>query len=172
MSTQHNILCYVGFIESLDIHNIMGMKDVKNMINVNLKNLRKAHRYTQEEVAEKLNVSRQAVAKWENGDTVPDINNCIALARLYKVTLDDLVNHSQQKDGLGIQPKGKHVFGTVKVGERGQIVIPKKAREIFNIHPGERLLVLGDEDQGIAILKYDNMMHFVEAVYKAKECDE
>lgn len=139
---------------------------------MNLKELRKAHRYTQEEVAEKISVSRQAVAKWENGETVPDINNCIALAELYGVTLDDLVNHSKQKNGIGIQPEGKHVFGTVKVGERGQIVIPKKAREIFNICPQDSLLVLGDEAQGIALAKQDKFMHFVEAAYKAKECKE
>lgn len=139
---------------------------------MNLKELRKAHRYTQEEVAEKISVSRQAVAKWENGETVPDINNCIALAELYGVTLDDLVNHSKQKNGIGIQPEGKHVFGTVKVGERGQIVIPKKAREIFNICPQDSLLVLDDEAQGIALVKQDKFMHFVEAAYKAKECKE
>ncbi len=50
-------------------------------------------------------------------------------------------------------PEGKHIFGTVHVGEKGQIVIPKRAREIFNIKPGDSLLVLGDEKQGIAIVK-------------------
>lgn len=145
---------------------------MKSMINMNLKEFRKAHRFTQEEVAEKINVSRQAVAKWESGETVPDINNCIALSQLYRVTLDDLVNHSKQRDGIGIQPQGKHVFGTVKVGERGQIVIPKKAREIFNISPEETLLVLGDEAQGIALVKHEKFMHLVEAVYNAKECKE
>ena len=54
-------------------------------------------------------------------------------------------------------PKGTHIFGTVKVGERGQIVIPKEAREIFDINPGDSLLVLGDEEQGIAIVKADVM---------------
>lgn len=54
-------------------------------------------------------------------------------------------------------PKGKHIFGTVKVGERGQIVIPKEARDIFEIKPGDTLLVLGDEEQGIAITKTDVM---------------
>lgn len=139
---------------------------------MNLKDLRKTHKYTQEEIAEKLGISRQAVAKWENGETVTDINNCLALAQLYKVSLDDLVNHSKQRDGIGIQPEGKHVFGTVKVGERGQIVIPKKAREIFNISPEDSLLVLGDEAQGIALVKHDKFMHFAEAVFKAKECKE
>ena len=46
-------------------------------------------------------------------------------------------------------PKGKHIFGTVKVGERGQIVIPKEARELFDINPGDTLLVLGDEEPGL-----------------------
>ncbi len=54
-------------------------------------------------------------------------------------------------------PKGKHIFGTVKVGERGQIVIPKEARELFDIRPGDTLLVLGDEEQGIAVVKADVM---------------
>ncbi|MDG6256844.1 MAG: AbrB/MazE/SpoVT family DNA-binding domain-containing protein [Methanomicrobiaceae archaeon] len=49
----------------------------------------------------------------------------------------------------------KHIFGTVKVGERGQIVIPKDAREVFDIKPGDTLMVLGREDHGIAIVKAD-----------------
>lgn len=57
-------------------------------------------------------------------------------------------------------PKGKHIFGTVKVGERGQIVIPKEAREIFNIHAGDTLLVLGDEEKGIAVTKTDAIEEF------------
>jgi AbrB family looped-hinge helix DNA binding protein len=52
-------------------------------------------------------------------------------------------------------PKGKHLFGTVKVGEKGQIVIPKDAREIFGIQPGDSLVVLGDEATGLAIMKND-----------------
>ena len=47
---------------------------------------------------------------------------------------------------------GKYLFGVVKVGERGQIVIPKEAREIYGIKAGDTLMVLGDQ-QGIAMLK-------------------
>ena len=50
-------------------------------------------------------------------------------------------------------PKGKHVFGTAKVGEKGQIVIPKEARAVFDISPGDTLLILGDEENGIVITK-------------------
>ena len=52
--------------------------------------------------------------------------------------------------------KGQHIFGTVKVGEKGQIVIPKEAREIFSIETGDNLLILGDERRGLAILNGDS----------------
>jgi len=45
----------------------------------------------------------------------------------------------------------RRVFGTAKVGDRGQIVIPKEARELFNIHPGDTLLILGEEDTGLIV---------------------
>ncbi len=47
-------------------------------------------------------------------------------------------------------PKGKYAW-SVTVGEKGQIVIPKQAREVFNINPGDTLILLGDEDRGLAI---------------------
>ncbi len=69
-------------------------------------------------------------------------------------------------------PKGKHVFGVVTVGEKGQIVIPKKAREVFDIKPGDSLLVLGDEQQGIAIVKNDVFLQFAEAVFQAQHSED
>jgi len=48
------------------------------------------------------------------------------------------------------KPKGKYAW-TVTVGEKGQIVIPKQAREVFGIRPGDTLMLLGDEDRGLAI---------------------
>lgn len=150
----------------------MGKRDVKNMIRKNLKKLRKEHRYTQEGIAEKIGVSRQAVAKWENGETVPDIKNCMALAELYGVALDDLVIYTDNQEKRGIGPKGKHIFGFVKVGERGQIVIPKKARELFNICPGDSLLLLGDEAQGIAIVRSEGYLQFAQEIFDAQEYKE
>lgn len=130
----------------------------KNMIDRNLRTLRKLHRFSQEELAEQLGVSRQAVAKWESGETVPDLNNCVALAKLYGITVDNLVNYDDEYGGVMLPPKGKHFFGSVKVGERGQIVIPKRAREIFHINPGDSIVVLGDENQGIAIVKAEDFL--------------
>ena len=66
-------------------------------------------------------------------------------------------------------PEGKYVFGTVKVGDKGQIVIPKKAREVFSISPGDSLLVLGDEKQGLGLVKAEVLMDFVNSVLNAKE---
>ena len=131
------------------------------MIGRNLIHLRKYNQLTQEEVAEKINVSRQAVAKWESNETTPDLRSCMALANLYNVSMDDLVNHSQENTGVPIPPKGKFFFGSVTVGERGQIVIPKKAREVFNIEPGDKLLILGDEDRGIAIVHERGIFNFM-----------
>ncbi len=134
------------------------------MLNENLMNLRKIHKYSQEFVAEKIGVSRQAVAKWETGETTPDIINCKLLADLYQVSLDDLVNYDNEYLGLGVPPKGKHIFGVVKVGEKGQIVIPKKARDVFDIKAGDGLVILGDEEQGIAIIKASAMMEMINSI--------
>ena len=134
---------------------------MNNMISLNLKRLRKYHQYTQEEVAERINVSRQAIANWENGESNPDINSCIALSKLYDVTIDDLINYSEEDSGVAIPPKGKYFFGAVVVGERGQIVIPKEAMEVFNINSGDRLLILGDRDRGLAIVHERDLINFI-----------
>lgn len=134
------------------------------MMSKNLYTLRKLHKYTQEQVAEKINVSRQVVAKWEAGETVPDIHNCSALARLYNVTIDNLVHYEEEEKGLPIPPKGKHFLGRIQLGENGEIFIPKKGREIFDLQPGDELILLGDEEQGIAMIKAEAMLGFMKEV--------
>ena len=101
------------------------------MFKDNLMMLRKMRGMTQEELAEKIDVSRQTLSKYETGESLPE---------------------------------GKHAFGMVKVGEKGQIVIPAKARKIFDIKPGDVLMVLGDEEQGIALLKEQDFMAMVQAM--------
>ncbi len=68
-------------------------------------------------------------------------------------------------------PKGHYIFGTVKVGERGQIVIPREARDKFDIKAGDTLIVLGDEKWGIAVTKADVLQKFAVDVYKKIEHD-
>lgn len=69
-------------------------------------------------------------------------------------------------------PKGKHIFGTVKVGEKGQIVIPKEARDLFSIKPGDTLLVLGDEKNGIVITHPDVINDVALGIFHSMEKDE
>ncbi len=143
------------------------------MINMNLKRLRQQHQYTQEKLAEDLGVSRQVIAKWEKGESTPDIHFCIKLAELYDVTIDSLVNYDEQEAGISIPSKGKHFFGATKVGERGQIVIPKEARDLFHIKAGDTLIIVGDEDRGLAIVPKSYMQGFFPPnVLLNKEGDE
>lgn len=64
-------------------------------------------------------------------------------------------------------PEGKHIFGVVNVGDKGQIVIPKRARDIFGLKPGDQLLVLGDESQGIALVKASALQGFASGILNA-----
>ena len=137
------------------------------MFKDNLVYLRKLNNMTQEELAEKINVSRQSIAKWESGDSVPDLEKCKLLSELFGVSLDDLANYEAENNmGMNVPPKGKHLFGIVKVGDKGQIVIPAKARKLFKISSGDRLVVLGDESQGIAIMKADNFLQMANMISK------
>lgn len=139
------------------------------MISENILTLRKQQKLSQEEVAEKVGVSRQAVAKWESGETTPDITNCAALARLFDVSLDELVDFpGGRPGGVPIPPRGKYIFGIVTVGEKGQIVIPVKARKVFDIKPGDDLLVLGDIEQGIALVKQSFLLDILNSVREDK----
>lgn len=136
------------------------------MFQDNLISLRKIHGYSQDELAEKIGVSRQTLSKYETGESCPDIEKCKLLADIFGTTLDDLVSYDKNDSenyGLDVPPKGKHIFGMVKVGDKGQIVIPAKARKIFDINPGDNLLVLGDEGQGIAIIKEKGLLDLLRA---------
>ena len=123
------------------------------MLTDNLVMLRSLHGYSQEEIAEKIGISRQAYAKWEKGTTVPDIEKCALLAKVYGTTIDSLIK-TETAEGIGMippAPEGKNIWGSVTIGERGQIVIPKGARDQFGLTGGQRLIVLGDEE-GIALV--------------------
>lgn len=123
------------------------------MLKENLIMLRNLHGYSQEAIAEKIGISRQAYAKWERGDTIPDIEKCALLASVYGTTVDSLIS-SASAEGVGPippAPKGKNIWGTVTLSEKGQIVIPKGAREQYRLKGGDRLIVLGDET-GIALI--------------------
>ena len=103
-------------------------------------------------------MSRQSYAKWEQGENVPDIDKCNRLAQFYEITIDALI-HQENTVGntrLAPAPPGKHLWGTVTIGSKGQIVIPKAARDVFNLKSVDRLIVLGDEAEGIALVKAED----------------
>lgn len=139
----------------------------KSMFSENIVRLRKINQMTQEDIAEAVGVSRQAVAKWESGETIPDLEKCKLLAEFFGVSLDDLANYEPEDNmGLDVPPKGKHLFGMVTVGDKGQIVIPAKARKLFDISPGDQLIVLGDESQGMAIMKAKDFLNLANMIRK------
>ncbi len=67
--------------------------------------------------------------------------------------------------------EGKYVW-TTKVSDKGQIVIPKEAREIFNINVGDTLLLLGDTEKGIAIVKEEQYLDFAEKILEVNNKGE
>ena len=62
--------------------------------------------------------------------------------------------------------KGKRVFGTARVGDRGQIVIPKEARELFGIRPGDTLLILGEEETGLIVSRPEVLSDLASRILK------
>jgi AbrB family looped-hinge helix DNA binding protein len=136
------------------------------MFKDNLVYLRKMKGMSQENLAAQLNVTRQTLSKWEIGEAFPDIEKSKRLADILEVSLDDLVSFDASSEGLPVPPKGKHIFGLVKVGDKGQIVIPAKARKIFHISQGDEFVVLGDENSGLALMKSEAFLKFADMVKK------
>ena len=146
------------------------------MLKENLIMLRNMYGMSQEDVAEKIGISRQAYAKWEKGATLPDIEKCKRLADFYGVTVDSLLK-TEKEEKIGIippAPKGKNIWGSVTVNERGQMVIPKAAREKFGWSGGQRLIVLSD-NEGIALLPVETfeakMKKIMEYAYMTEKND-
>lgn len=129
------------------------------MLKDNLVMLRNLYGFSQEAIAEKIGISRQAYAKWETGATIPDIEKCNLLAEVYGTTIDSLIR-TKPVEGLGVippAPKGKNIWGSVAINDRGQIVIPKGVRDLFGLTGGQRLIVLSDE-HGIALVPDEAFM--------------
>lgn len=87
------------------------------MLKDNLIILRNINGYSQEDIAEKINISRQAYAKWESGATVPDIEKCTRIAEIYGVSLDSLVK-TETVDGIHAIPPApaeKNIWGSITI---------------------------------------------------------
>lgn len=139
------------------------------MIAENIQKLRKLHNTTQENLAEVIAVSRQTVAKWEKGESIPDVISCKKIAEFFHISVDTLLNYDESKHKLPFPSKGKHAFGMINVGKGGQIVLPQNALDIFNICEGDSLIVLGDEERGLALMKTDELLRLAEMVTKDQQ---
>lgn len=120
----------------------------------NLRIMRQKYGYTLEALAEIIAVSRQTVAKWEAGDSHPDIVNCIKLANLYKMSLDELVNKPlmavQKNDFI---PENGKICGVLDISEESTIKLPESVLELFDMKCGDKVLLLADKTQGLALVK-------------------
>lgn len=90
-----------------------------NKLAENLIDLRKKHNFTQEDIASKVFVSRQAVSKWERGETSPDVDTLIVLANLYSVSLDYLLKGEQKED---IQESVEEQSNNLKVQHKKKLI--------------------------------------------------
>lgn len=133
-------------------------------ISDNLRVLRLKSKKSLEDIAEAINVSRQSVSKWESGESYPDIEKCVRLAKLYNVSLDALVNKTISELVNEKAHDDKYMFGLTKLEENGMIKIPPKAIEVFEITTKDALLVVGDKKQGIAIVKCDGVNDFIDKI--------
>ena len=115
------------------------MKKQTNMISQNLTALRQYHKYSQEEVAEKVGVTRQAVAKWESGETVPDILNCDALAELYDVSVDTPSTMIKRKSICPYRREASICLARSKWASAARLFFQKK-HETFSISSKEIFL--------------------------------
>ena len=90
--------------------------------------------------------------------------------KLYKYEIYPLKEGGGVAGGKHILGKAKrHIFGTAKVGEKGQIVIPKDARQIFGVKPGDTLLILGDEETGIIVTRPDVLRDAADEIFGKME---
>lgn len=123
------------------------------MLRDNLIMLRNINCFSQEEVAEKIGISRQAYAKWESGKTIPDIEKCSLLAEVYGVTIDSLIKTNKLEGRIvPPAPEGKNIWGSVTLNDRGQIVIPKAARDHFGFSEGQRLILMSSDGEGFVLV--------------------
>ena len=117
---------------------------------------------TQEELAEKMNVSRQTVAKWEAGDSIPDIAKCSVLASIFNLYLDDIADmFIDRDDERSMHPKNQYFLGISKIENR-TVVLPENAIKMYGFKEGDVLLILGNSSQGISLASKNNLSDYEE----------
>lgn len=120
----------------------------------NLRSLRLEAGYTLEGIAGIIDVSRQSVAKWENGESLPDIINCVKLAKLFRLSLDAFVLMPvSKKTSVEYSDASVKMMGSTSINENCQLKIPVEMMDMFDIKPGEEVMLFADKGKGMAIAK-------------------
>ncbi|MEE3402658.1 MAG: helix-turn-helix domain-containing protein [Acutalibacteraceae bacterium] len=136
-------------------------------MNERLKGLRINAKMTQEDLAEKMNVSRQSIAKWESGESVPDVIKCSELAKIFNLNVEDIAAiFLDENERFPMKPKDKYIFGKCIITDH-KITIPDEAMRVFGLKEGDELVLLGDVKQGIALLPIHQVNDFVQEFVNA-----
>lgn len=123
-----------------------------------IKALRKRAQISQEQLAEKLHVSRQAVTKWETGAGVPDVENLRALAALFQVSLDELLG-----DGASAAPKSDFLFNSVTTYD----IDCEKSYDI-TFAGAKQVTVWGYEGEKLVVQLASNQLEDIQSAFKVK----
>ncbi len=137
----------------------------------NLFQARKKSGLSQESVAEKLNISRQTISKWETGETVPDIRQAIELAKMYKLSLDELLNFDIELQGIRETIRNSNEETSSKIdwtsawGEKYPVL--KTYREKIEVEQYARELrnMLEDLKKRYGLNDLDNMLVLKDILY-------
>lgn len=135
-----------------------GVKNIGGVLSIFSKQilaLRRWYRYSQEDFGDLAGVTRQTVAKWEQGKCVPDILTVKKLADALKITVDAIFSFDEETKNVDPGKKTRYIFDTVRVESGGIVRIPKEAREVMDIKVGDEMLLLGDIERGIELLPVD-----------------
>ena len=98
---------------------------------------------------------------------IPKCVVVLPLTNAFHIGMIIHTNHTYRGEVMNIQ-NGKHAW-MVKIGEKGQFVIPKEARDLFDLQPGNEILVLGDEKRGLAILPKEMQKEYITRIFSEIE---
>lgn len=122
-------------------------------MNYSLRLLRNEKKMTQEELAEKMEVSRQTVAKWENRESIPDIAKCRKLANIFSLSLDEIASIFVVSDEPYKQSskQSNKVFFGIDTIDNNKVTLPENAMNKLGLKNGDEIIILGDSSQGLML---------------------
>src|SRR5699024_9958052 len=118
---------------------------MRNMLGMNIRTLRQKNKWSQEELAEKLQVSRQTVAKWENDEVIPDMHKGKILSDIFQVDINQMSQDWDEKNIDQMAPKGKQFLVLLKLEKEDRLLYQNKLgnsitlKQVINWLPWEKM---------------------------------